>query len=174
MLFKDMKFGKFLIPKASVFCRSSPSGNAVAFVNLRPIVPGHVLVMPKRIVPFLADLSEEEYLEMWTLVRQVQTVLKDAYKGTSAFNVAVQDGKAAGQSVPHVHIHILPRTGGDFERSDDVYDALEAWAPTPELAKAKEKTDIDVPDDDDRVDRTTDMMADEASMYRRLFDEQTK
>lgn len=38
----------------------------------------------------------------------------------------MQDGPAAGQSVPHVHIHILPRRAGDFERNDQVYDAIEA------------------------------------------------
>eukprot|EP00539_Tryblionella_compressa_P014732 CAMPEP_0178831824 /NCGR_PEP_ID=MMETSP0746-20121128/9662_1 /TAXON_ID=913974 /ORGANISM="Nitzschia punctata, Strain CCMP561" /LENGTH=106 /DNA_ID=CAMNT_0020494083 /DNA_START=1 /DNA_END=321 /DNA_ORIENTATION=- len=93
-------------------------------------------------------------------------MLKQQYSAT-AFNVAVQDGKAAGQSVPHVHVHILPRKSGDFERNDDVYDALEDWAPRVDMVK--ERTNIDVPDDKDRVDRTMEMMAEEAAMYRRLL-----
>ena len=50
------RFGKFLIPPTSIFCTST-FGSA-AFVNLRPLVPGHVLVMPQRIVPQLAALTE--------------------------------------------------------------------------------------------------------------------
>jgi len=124
--------------------------------------------MPNRIVPHLEDLSNEEYADLWSLVRTVQSVLKLAYEQTTAFNVAVQDGKAAGQSVPHVHVHILPRKGGDFERNDDVYDALDVWSPTG----VKEKTDIEVPDDADRQDRTQRAMEEEAAAYRRLFQQQ--
>ena len=162
-----MLFGRFVIPKASIFCRSK---KAAAFVNLRPIVTGHVLVIPNKIVPHMADLEEDEYLAVWSMVRQVQKALKEVYPKITAFNVAVQDGRAAGQSVPHVHVHILPRCGGDFERNDDVYDALEAWAPTESMASAKKSTDIDVPDDADRIDRTPEMMADEAAMYRSILE----
>eukprot|EP00535_Pseudo-nitzschia_heimii_P001740 CAMPEP_0197191770 /NCGR_PEP_ID=MMETSP1423-20130617/23980_1 /TAXON_ID=476441 /ORGANISM="Pseudo-nitzschia heimii, Strain UNC1101" /LENGTH=198 /DNA_ID=CAMNT_0042644511 /DNA_START=265 /DNA_END=861 /DNA_ORIENTATION=- len=164
----DMRFGRFVIPEASVFCRST---RAAAFVNLRPIVEGHVLVVPRVIVPLLSDLGDEDYAALWGMVRTVQSTLKKAYPGTTAFNVAVQDGRAAGQSVPHVHVHVLPRSGGDFDRNDDVYDALEAWAPTEAMAASKPSTDMAVPDDADRVDRTTQEMADEAALYRRLLEE---
>lgn len=53
----DIQFAKFVIPAASVFYRGSSFG----FVNLRPIVPGHVLIVPERIVPLLSDLTEDEY-----------------------------------------------------------------------------------------------------------------
>lgn len=165
----DMQFAKFRIPASHIFYRTSLSA---AFVNLRPIVPGHVLIMPERIVPTMEELTEEEYVDLWKSVRIVQGVLKEHYQGTSAFNVAVQDGRAAGQSVPHVHVHILPRKGGDFERNDDVYDALEAWAPRSDMPK--EKSTIEVPDDADRVDRTPEMMADEATSYRSLLDSSSK
>lgn len=94
----DVMFGRFIIPSASVFYRSESS---YAFVNLRPIVPGHVLIIPQEIAPTMADLSEEAYLDMWRTVRVVQRALVQEYQAT-AFNVAVQDGRAAGQSVPHV------------------------------------------------------------------------
>jgi diadenosine tetraphosphate (Ap4A) HIT family hydrolase len=71
----DIMFGRFIIPQASVFYRSTSSSSttsaapsttasakSMAFVNLRPIVPGHVLVIPERIVPEMKDLLEEEYL----------------------------------------------------------------------------------------------------------------
>ena len=159
----DMRFGKFVIPSSHIFYRTKLS---VAFVNLRPIVPGHVLIMPERIVGKMEDLSEDEYLDVWRSVRKVQAILKDHHQAT-AFNVAVQDGKAAGQSVPHVHVHVLPRKGGDFERNDDVYEELDQWAPRTEIVK--ERTAIEVPDDKDRVDRTSEMMAEEAETYRSLL-----
>lgn len=102
----------------------------------------------------------------------VQKVVGQRY-GADAFNVAVQDGRAAGQSVPHVHVHILPRRSGDFQRNDDVYDELQDWAPTVEgMAKKKEAAqELEVPDDDDRKDRTMQQMVDEATEYRRIADE---
>ena len=164
----DMKFGKFLISSSHIFYRTKQSA---AFVNLRPIVPGHVLIMPERIVSTMQELSEDEYVDMWKSVRVVQRVLKTQYPDTTAFNVAVQDGRAAGQSVPHVHVHVLPRKGGDFERNDDVYEELDEWAPRDELRDSKMKGSIDVPDDADRVDRTSEMMANEAASYRKAFEE---
>jgi bis(5'-adenosyl)-triphosphatase len=66
-------------------------------------------------------------------------------------------------------VHILPRKGGDFERNDDVYDALEQWAPREDLQALKPRTNIDVPDDAERVDRTNEMMAEEAGWYRDII-----
>lgn len=45
--------------------------------------------------------------------------------GAESLTLAIQDGPAAGQSVPHVHIHCLPRRYGDFENNDEVYDAID-------------------------------------------------
>lgn len=136
-------------------------------VNLRPIVPGHVLVVSNRIVSFLSDLKDDEYDDLWRNVRTVQAVLKEEH-GCDSFNVAVQDGSGAGQSVPHVHVHILPRYKGDLERSDDVYDELEKWAPREETSAQKPR--LEVPDDDERRDRTTEEMANEASVYSQLLE----
>lgn len=145
--------------------------------------------MPERIVAHLQDLTDDEYDDLWRSVRQVQNLLQAHYSKASAFNVAVQDGRAAGQSVPHVHVHILPRTGGDFERNDDVYDQLEAWAPRECDVMAKQQQHqaresasnneehevssnaIHVPNDEDRKDRTPEQMADEAAIYRRVLQE---
>jgi bis(5'-adenosyl)-triphosphatase len=124
--------------------------------------------MPRRVVPLLEDLSQDEYLDMWTLVRSVQNIIKHHHVGTTAFNVAIQDGVAAGQSVPHVHVHILPRKGGDFPRNDDIYDALEEWAPKEGMVKSK--ATIDVPNDEDRLDRTNEMMANEAATYKSTWE----
>ncbi len=157
-------FGKFVIPADSIFHRSK--GGSVAFVNLRPIVPGHVLVIPSRIAPLLSDLTEAEYLDLWSTVRYVQSLLKVHYQAT-AFNVAVQDGKDSGQSVFHCHVHILPRTATDpyhGPKNDEIYSALEEWTPKGDV---KENIpSIEMPDV--RRDRTPGEMAAEAAAYRAI------
>lgn len=88
-----------------------------AIVNLKPIVPGHVLVIPSVVRRRLADLTREEGHDLWDAVREVGSVVEKAYGG-QALTVSVQDGPVAGQSVPHVHVHILPRREGDITPND--------------------------------------------------------
>ena len=97
----DATFGKFKIDAMNIFYRSEHS---LAFVNLRPIVPGHVLVIPKEPNALLSAIPENAYDDLWRTVRKVQSALKDHYDAT-AFNVAVQDGRAARQTVSHAHVH---------------------------------------------------------------------
>jgi bis(5'-adenosyl)-triphosphatase len=93
-------------------------------VNLKPLLPGHVLVSPLEVRPHLSDLSAAEIADLFQTVTHVQRTLKRVYRA-DAFNVAVQDGVAAGQSVPHVHVHIIPRTKGDAGGDDKVHEWLE-------------------------------------------------
>jgi len=158
-----MLFGRFKILASQIFHKTDHS---FALVNLRPLVPGHVLVVSNRIAPLLDDLHDHEYDDLWKTVRKVQRALKAKYN-CDAFNVAVQDGEGAGQSVPHVHIHILPRYRGDLERNDDIYDQLEMWAPREEDCQKKKR--LEVPDDSERRDRTIEEMAEEASIYQSLM-----
>ena len=160
-------FGRFKISPNQIFHRTAHS---FALVNLRPLVPGHVLICSNRVTPLLSDLEEDEYNDLWRTVRVVQKVLKQQYK-CDAFNVAVQDGEGAGQSVPHVHVHILPRYRGDLERNDDIYDKLETWAPRDELSNAKPK--LNVPEDSERRDRSEQEMAEEASIYASIINDQS-
>lgn len=186
---EGIQFGRFTISPQQIFYQS-PTKLSAAIVNLRPIVPGHVLVISTRVVPHLSDLTQEEYIDLWQTVRKVQTMLAKKYFNAEAtggdanananvptaagFNVAVQDGRSAGQSVPHVHVHILPRSDGDFERNDDVYDELEAWAPTAKDAEAKKQQQqnakLEVLGDEDRKGRTMEQMGEEANEYRKLMD----
>ncbi len=170
---EQLIFGKFKISSEQIFY-NSPSNLSAAIVNLRPIVPGHVLVIPTRIVPLVSQLNTEEYVDLWESVRKVQSALEKCYNA-QGFNIAIQDGKAAGQSVPHVHVHILPRIANDFERNDDIYDELEDWAPTDDMSlkkrqdKEKNGNQLEVPDDLDRRDRTMEEMENEAVIYRKLL-----
>lgn len=85
---------------------------AWAFPTNIPITPGHVLVVPVRCVARYEDLSAEEKAAIEDLRQKLVQALKKAF-GAEGFNFAWNDGKLAGQSVPHFHLHIVPRKTGD-------------------------------------------------------------
>ncbi|GJQ64861.1 hypothetical protein Trydic_g7036 [Trypoxylus dichotomus] len=91
-----------------------------AFTNIRCVVPGHVLVSSIRCVKRLENLTPQEIADLFQTVVKVQKVMELVYNSSSS-TICVQDGKYAGQTVPHVHCHILPRRQGDFANNDDVY-----------------------------------------------------
>ncbi|EME44246.1 hypothetical protein DOTSEDRAFT_172363 [Dothistroma septosporum NZE10] len=98
--------------------------HSFAIVNLKPLLPGHILVSPLRVKPHLSDLTNDEISDLFNTVTRVERTLRRVYQ-SEAFNVAVQDGEAAGQSVPHVHCHVIPRTQGDPGGDDKVHEWLE-------------------------------------------------
>lgn len=85
---------------------------AWAFPTNIPIVPGHVLVAPRRCIAKYEDLTDAERRAIETMRQKMASVLKKVF-AAEGFNFAWNDGKLAGQSVPHFHLHILPRKEGD-------------------------------------------------------------
>ena len=85
---------------------------AWAFPTNIPIVPGHILVVPKRCVANYDQLSANEWQAIDDLIRKLKIALKKTFDA-EGFNFAWNEGKMSGQSVPHFHLHILPRTTGD-------------------------------------------------------------
>ena len=85
---------------------------AVAFLDGFPITQGHTLVIPKRHVASLFELSEEEQAAVWRLVAHVRAKLVIEIQ-PDGFNIGLNDGTAAGQTVMHAHVHIIPRRKGD-------------------------------------------------------------
>ena len=84
-----------------------------AVLNRFPYVSGHVLVLPKRKVGDLIDLTRDEYSELWEGVRLAVDAIHKAYC-PDGINVGANIGEAAGASIPdHVHVHCLPRWKGD-------------------------------------------------------------
>jgi bis(5'-adenosyl)-triphosphatase len=114
-------FGPWVIAPSQIFFESRLS---YGVVNLKPIVPGHVLVISKRIVPRFGELSSDEVIDLYSSVHTITKRLEVAF-GVDAFNIAMQDGVNSGQSVPHVHVHILPRRPNDFRHNDDVHKEIE-------------------------------------------------
>lgn len=85
---------------------------AIAVFDSFPVAPGHALVLPRRHAETIWDLEEGEYDQCFRLVRAVKAVLAARFS-PDGFNVGVNCGEAAGQSVWHAHIHVIPRYTGD-------------------------------------------------------------
>jgi diadenosine tetraphosphate (Ap4A) HIT family hydrolase len=85
---------------------------ALAFLDAFPVAQGHTLVVPRRHVASLFDLPEEEQAAVWKLVALVRERMMTDRK-PDGFNIGVNDGAAAGQTVLHAHVHVIPRSRGD-------------------------------------------------------------
>jgi diadenosine tetraphosphate (Ap4A) HIT family hydrolase len=92
---------------------------ALAIADKHPISLGHCLVIPRRHVSSIFDLPSEEYMGYLQLVRTLKNLLS-ARHSPAGFNLAVNDGKAAGQTVEHAHIHLVPRYEGDLLNPSDL------------------------------------------------------
>lgn len=85
---------------------------AWSFLTNIPITVGHTLICPKRCVSSISDMSKEE----WDAILDIRTKLEKSIKktfGIGDYNYAWNDGVVAGQSVPHFHLHMIPRKEGD-------------------------------------------------------------
>ncbi|MBS3905094.1 MAG: HIT family protein [Simkania sp.] len=120
----------FLISAVSVVLIKQPSGSSnacafceesvlkrqqfyeddlvIALYSHKPVVPGHLLVIPKRHVERFEELSNEELLRIKEVVAKIHAVAKEIY-GTSDYLLLQKNGTAAGQTVPHLHVHYFPR-----------------------------------------------------------------
>jgi diadenosine tetraphosphate (Ap4A) HIT family hydrolase len=85
---------------------------AVAFFDAFPVTNGHALVVPKRHVESLYALPPEEQQAVWALVREARSRLALELR-PDGFNIGVNDGTAAGQTIMHAHVHVIPRRNGD-------------------------------------------------------------
>lgn len=85
---------------------------AFAFPTNIPITPGHTLIAPVRCVRTFDELTSEEQCALFSLRARVGRALKAAF-GAEGFHFAWNEGETAGQSVPHFHLHIVPRKAGD-------------------------------------------------------------
>ena len=101
-----------------LFC-NLPSGRIVTANDLAmvvrdgyPISPGHTLIIPKRHVAAFFDTTTEERLAMFELMDKAKLALDREYH-PEGYNLGLNDGAAAGQTVMHVHFHLIPRYKGD-------------------------------------------------------------
>ena len=105
-----------------------------AILNAYPYAVGHLMVLPKREIASLIELTADESLELWSTVTHASEVLKSEYK-PHGLNVGINLGPAAGGSVSeHLHVHIVPRWRGDANFMTTVANAKTISEPLIETA----------------------------------------
>ena len=77
-----------------------------------PASPGHLLIVPIRHVPNYFDCTPQEISELWDFVNLARQIIEKNHQPDS-YNIGINVSKAAGQSIPHTHIHLIPRYEGD-------------------------------------------------------------
>jgi bis(5'-adenosyl)-triphosphatase len=113
--------------EATVFAEQ---GDFRAIYNRAPILPGHSLVIPVWHAPSLLDLTDAEVGQMVVFSRLVVRNLLRIFNA-EGLNWTIQEGAVAGQTVPHLHLHLIPRNNGDLPTPGDWY---------PRLQKSEERT----------------------------------
>jgi bis(5'-adenosyl)-triphosphatase len=112
-----------LCAEANPAGRFSMRGRFQAIYNIAPIVPGHVLIAPLRHATSLHQLSDNERAEFFSYAYEI-TRHVNVKTDTDQFDWALQDGAAAGQTLGHLHLHILPRREGDSDRPGSWFVSL--------------------------------------------------
>jgi diadenosine tetraphosphate (Ap4A) HIT family hydrolase len=109
-------------PRWCAFCRRierrqgliAVRDRAVAFDDLHPLTEGHCLVAPIRHESNFFELTSDEQDDVWELVWELRELLMVERKAR-AFNIGVNAGRAAGQTIWHAHVHLIPRYRGDVK-----------------------------------------------------------
>ncbi|KAI8965857.1 HIT-like protein [Daldinia sp. FL1419] len=185
--------------------------HSFALVNLKPLLPGHVLICPRQPHKRLTELSAPELTDLFQAVQRVQRMLARHYftspsssssssskqeggSGTpeaGSFNIAIQDGAEAGQTVSHVHVHVIPRIRGSTAKEeegpgDQIYESMAAeegnvggalW--DRELKKLQQQIgtrpepggSFPSIEDSERHPRTAEEMAAEAKLFRSVLEQ---
>ena len=83
--------------------------------DLYPVTEGHILIIPKRHVPSFFELTDEEQTSFMEMLHVQKQKLASMDETITGFNVGINDGEDAGQTVMHCHIHLIPRRNGDMK-----------------------------------------------------------
>lgn len=126
------------IDEKCIFClRDDKKSNKILFENDTffarfdnfPAAKGHLEIVPKRHVESLFALSDQEAAEAYSLLRKAQRHLARRYR-PDGYTIGVNEGVAAGQSIPHLHIHLIPRHHGDVaDPRGGIRQATPNWDP---------------------------------------------
>ena len=79
-----------------------------------PVSPGHALIVPKRHVREWFDIDQDEQTAVVNAISKVRQEIESRYS-PAAYNIGINSGEAAGQTVPHLHVHVIPRYDGDVK-----------------------------------------------------------
>ena len=86
--------------------------NVLAFLDIAPVNSGHTLVVPKKHFTNLEEISKDELCQLAVAIKKVGKAIKDGL-GAEGYNVMENNDPIAGQIVPHLHFHVIPRRSGD-------------------------------------------------------------
>lgn len=101
------------IPKDRVIAENGP---CVAVRDHYPVSPGHSLIIPRRHIASFREMAAEEWGAVHSLAEELAKRLQAEDPSVQGFNLGINDGRAAGQTIPHVHIHLIPRRSGDVRK----------------------------------------------------------
>lgn len=105
------------------------SARVIAVMDVDPVTPGHVLVLPRAHLPALADLDDDVAAEIFAVARTVAAALRRSELRCEGITLLCADGRAASQEVPHAHLHVIPRFAGDG------FTVVGRWGSEPERSE---------------------------------------
>jgi diadenosine tetraphosphate (Ap4A) HIT family hydrolase len=94
--------------------RIAANGSAFAIWDRFPVTPGHALVISNRLISAWWEASDEEQMDLLHLLREVRLLIEQKYE-PDGFNIGINVGEAAGQTIDHLHLHLIPRYRGDMD-----------------------------------------------------------
>jgi len=110
-----------MIRESCIFCKIAikdypvssiyEDADVIAFLDNRPASEGHTLIIPKRHAETIYDLSDKEIAQLFHTVKKVAVAIKKAIK-PEGISIIQRNGAAAGQHIPHFHVHVIPRYSG--------------------------------------------------------------
>jgi len=90
----------------------------IAIMTIGPVNPGHVMVMPKQHIAYLADMDEDTGVHLFRITMRMEQAIRKSGVRCDGTNLFLADGQAAFQEIPHLHMHVFPRFRGDSLRLD--------------------------------------------------------
>jgi diadenosine tetraphosphate (Ap4A) HIT family hydrolase/phosphohistidine swiveling domain-containing protein len=122
------------VPSRCILCTKHPASQVLKTEHFRaiydgyPVRDGHLLVIPRRHIQRLVELTQEEFTNLYLMIHQADEFLRVQYRA-DGYNIGLNNGEAAGQTVPHLHFHIVPRQNGDVP---DPRGGIRNFLPNPQ------------------------------------------
>lgn len=122
-------------------------GHVIAIMDIQPVNPGHVLVMPIEPVCFLSELPKDTASHLFVVAQKISMAIRHSNLMCTGVNMLLADGASAGQEIPHVHLHIFPRFESDefgFTFAQRYFDLLPSRAELDDVAAKIRQALVDV------------------------------
>ena len=111
--------------ESCIFCGIESAGKSVLLESEHfyltrdkfPVTSGHLLIIPKRHITSPSDLSETEWHDLRVVIEEAYSILRTGDNQITGFNIGINIGSDAGQTIPHLHVHVIPRRPKDIPES---------------------------------------------------------